>query len=303
MSEKYLLRVNRGNGRAEYNPEEQLLRFFDTAGTEEDVMLSPTENKTLQLLVERAGQVASREEILSYAWASRVVANGSLNQCIFSLRHIIGDDKAHECIQTVPRKGYRINADALIMPASDIVGAPDWPADAAVMTPQPAADRAELAGPACNTSNQRCRYSETCPINASRAQSLFFTYFTPKQVLGWGALIGWCLLLVGLIRFSALIPQAIDAAERPNERMLGQNRLVLFDESTGTPEVESVVDLLVERSDSLLTVVMKRWRNSYALSCVNERNQAFNTRVEAGALFPQQAASFLKYCGGSDAAL
>jgi DNA-binding winged helix-turn-helix (wHTH) protein len=55
--------------------------------------------------------VVTREELLGYAWADRVVSQGSLNQQIYVLRQILGDEKGRQIIQTLPRRGYLFNPD------------------------------------------------------------------------------------------------------------------------------------------------------------------------------------------------
>lgn len=66
-------------------------------------------SRLLQRLLQRPGEVVSREDLMEYAWPGRVVGQGSLNQQIYALRRLLGDEGGREIIQTVPRRGYQFN--------------------------------------------------------------------------------------------------------------------------------------------------------------------------------------------------
>jgi len=67
------------------------------------VPLSPKEFETLYVLVENAGLLVSKEELISRVWPDSFVGDGSLARNISALRRSLGDD----VIQTVSRRGYR----------------------------------------------------------------------------------------------------------------------------------------------------------------------------------------------------
>ncbi|WP_231866600.1 winged helix-turn-helix domain-containing protein [Metapseudomonas resinovorans] len=90
------------------------LQLDSGAGEVRSVTLSYSESRLLQLLLERPGETRSRNEIMEFAWDNRVVAAGSLNQAIFTLRNLIEDGTDHDLLQTVPRRGYRFNANYLV---------------------------------------------------------------------------------------------------------------------------------------------------------------------------------------------
>lgn len=79
------------------------------AGTEEKIDLGFSGSRLLERLLQTPGEVIAREELMSHAWADRVVGQGSLNQQIYTLRQILGDEKEREIIQTLPRRGYMLN--------------------------------------------------------------------------------------------------------------------------------------------------------------------------------------------------
>jgi cholera toxin transcriptional activator len=83
-------------------------------GEVNSVSLAYAESRLLQLLLLEPGEIKSRNEIMEFAWDNRVVAAGSLNQAIFTLRNLINDGRDHDLLQTVPRRGYRFNASYVV---------------------------------------------------------------------------------------------------------------------------------------------------------------------------------------------
>ncbi|MFZ1700402.1 MAG: tetratricopeptide repeat protein [Pyrinomonadaceae bacterium] len=87
------------------------------------VNLPPKALDVLTLLVQRAGQIVSREDLLSTVWPDTFVEEGNINVIISLLRKTLGDKKL---IQTVPRRGYRFSghleqtADLLEKPVGEI---------------------------------------------------------------------------------------------------------------------------------------------------------------------------------------
>jgi adenylate cyclase len=62
----------------------------------------------LGVLVERAGDLATRNEIIARVWPSTVVGDNNLNMQIAALRRVLDDRRAAgSCIQTVAGRGYR----------------------------------------------------------------------------------------------------------------------------------------------------------------------------------------------------
>lgn len=79
------------------------------SGTEEKIDLGFSGSRLLERLLHTPGDVVSREDLMRHAWSDRVVGQGSLNQQIYTLRQILGDEKEREIIQTLPRRGYMLN--------------------------------------------------------------------------------------------------------------------------------------------------------------------------------------------------
>ena len=75
------------------------------------VRIEPKAMTVLLHLADRAGQVVSREALLSQVWPGIVVGDDSLTQVIIKLRKALGDDPNQPAyIQTVTKKGYRLVA-------------------------------------------------------------------------------------------------------------------------------------------------------------------------------------------------
>ena len=86
-------------------PERRLLRD----GT--DLCLAPKVFDTLCLLVENAGHLITKEELLRRLWPGTAVEENNLNRNISVLRKVLGESAAGDsCIETVPRAGYRFVA-------------------------------------------------------------------------------------------------------------------------------------------------------------------------------------------------
>jgi TolB-like protein/Tfp pilus assembly protein PilF len=75
------------------------------------VPVPPKAADTLLLLVENAGSVVTKEQLLKTVWPDAFVEEGSLTRSISILRKLL-DDRArgHEYIVTVPKRGYRFAA-------------------------------------------------------------------------------------------------------------------------------------------------------------------------------------------------
>ncbi|MGR3615654.1 MAG: winged helix-turn-helix domain-containing protein [Paracoccaceae bacterium] len=62
----------------------------------------------LRMLAEEAGRVVTKERLISTIWGDTFVTDDSLVQCIADIRRAI-EDRDHKLIQTMPRRGYRLN--------------------------------------------------------------------------------------------------------------------------------------------------------------------------------------------------
>jgi DNA-binding winged helix-turn-helix (wHTH) protein len=78
---------------------------------DESVHLEPKAMDLLVFLMERPGDVLSRETIIDAVWSDSVVGEAVLRSAIAALRRALHDD-AHDprLIETIPKRGYRLIA-------------------------------------------------------------------------------------------------------------------------------------------------------------------------------------------------
>ena len=66
--------------------------------------------ETLLVLLRQRGEVVSKQELMEKVWPDSFVEEGNLTQNIFVLRRELGKTpEGEEYIQTVPKRGYRMN--------------------------------------------------------------------------------------------------------------------------------------------------------------------------------------------------
>ena len=74
------------------------------------LLLRPKLFAVLQYLVEHAGRLVTREEILGEIWPNTYLSEAVLRGYIRDLRTVLGDTaEAPRFIETVPRRGYRFS--------------------------------------------------------------------------------------------------------------------------------------------------------------------------------------------------
>ena len=74
------------------------------------LLLRPKLFAVLQYLVEHAGRLVTREEILGEIWPNTYLSEAVLRGYIRDLRTVLGDTaEAPRFIETVPRRGYRFH--------------------------------------------------------------------------------------------------------------------------------------------------------------------------------------------------
>src|ERR1700693_4656746 len=75
------------------------------------VPLTPKAFETLLVLIENAGHILEKEDLLKRVWPDTFVEEGTLARNISTLRKALGDGPEGESyIETVPRRGYRFVA-------------------------------------------------------------------------------------------------------------------------------------------------------------------------------------------------
>ena len=113
--------------------------------------LGPKVVMTLAALVERAGEVVSKEELLERVWPGDFVEESNLTQNVYVLRKVLSRGWNVRPIVTVPRRGYRFVAPVWVapervapMPAAGV----REPANGAVRTSATASLRSAVQRPA-----------------------------------------------------------------------------------------------------------------------------------------------------------
>lgn len=75
---------------------------------DELVTISPKALEVLILLVQKEGEIVSREVLLETVWKDTFVEEANINYTISLLRKTLG---TKDCVQTIPRHGYRFQAE------------------------------------------------------------------------------------------------------------------------------------------------------------------------------------------------
>ena len=70
-----------------------------------EIELRPKSFEVLRYLVENAGRLVSKDELMERIWPNVVVNEDSLARCISDVRQVLRDE-AQRIIKTVPRRGY-----------------------------------------------------------------------------------------------------------------------------------------------------------------------------------------------------
>lgn len=71
----------------------------------EEVSLRPQSLLVLQVLLERHGQLVSKDELQDKVWERKAVTDDSLVQCVADIRRALGDTD-RKLLRTLPRRGY-----------------------------------------------------------------------------------------------------------------------------------------------------------------------------------------------------
>jgi TolB-like protein/DNA-binding winged helix-turn-helix (wHTH) protein/Flp pilus assembly protein TadD len=96
-------------------------RADQLVGPEETIKIEPRVMQVLVYLAQHAGEVVTREEIIQAVWEETFVTDEVLTTAISKLRRAFGDESVDpKFIQTIPKRGYRLNAS--VTQAVDVPG-------------------------------------------------------------------------------------------------------------------------------------------------------------------------------------
>jgi DNA-binding winged helix-turn-helix (wHTH) protein/Tol biopolymer transport system component len=97
----------------------------------QEVALPPRVLSVLELLLQQAGEVVSRQTLIETIWKDAFVTDTSLAEAVSALRQVLGDDsQAPTYIQTLHRRGYRFVAPVTSDAASSVPAPRKQTADA-----------------------------------------------------------------------------------------------------------------------------------------------------------------------------
>jgi DNA-binding winged helix-turn-helix (wHTH) protein/tetratricopeptide (TPR) repeat protein/TolB-like protein len=147
------------------------------------VSLTPKAFDLLVLLVERAGTVVSKDEIMKVIWPRGYVEESNLVKHVWMIRRALGDDdESNRYIETVPKLGYRFIASVGMRARAAAGGAAPPGADAgadmrtAAVGPLPVAEAGVAATPippppsAGSDANDAPRIGATTPADVARSR-------------------------------------------------------------------------------------------------------------------------------------
>lgn len=81
-----------------------------------DLRIATRHFDLLCVLVGRAGQLVTKEMLISAAWPDVIVTNGSLDQALYLLRRLLRMPSGESCLETHPRRGIRFVAKVSKVP-------------------------------------------------------------------------------------------------------------------------------------------------------------------------------------------
>ena len=262
MSHSFTLK---NGSKALFNPEDSRLSITTPLGEVQHSTLGRAESRLLDLMLAEPGVIKSREQIIEHTWNDRVVASGSLNQVVFSLRNLLNDSRDHEILMTIPRRGYRFN--------------PAYVSAGTTLQAQPTPTPAELE-----------------PISVTTPTADTAPTVEPKQPIGWLSIacavtLLTCLATLAHYTFSTKAP-SIEVASSQREQLTINTLGSSLDSARALNT--AVEQQLQDLPKNLIGQVwINQSRSNYSISCIradqSTRNMLFN---------PQQKplASMLAQC-------
>jgi DNA-binding winged helix-turn-helix (wHTH) protein len=94
----------------------------------EEVALRPKTFDFLSYLVANPGRLISKDELLAAVWPGVLVSDDSIVQCMTELRRALGDHD-QRLIKTLPRRGYRFEAQVSVEPDTAVRQSTNTPSE------------------------------------------------------------------------------------------------------------------------------------------------------------------------------
>src|SRR5215213_11676587 len=84
-----------------------------------EIPLRPKAVETLVALVERSGEIVTKDELMGTIWTDAIVEESNLSRYIHILRSVLGRQPSGKpYIETYRRRGFRFNSEVSILSAS-----------------------------------------------------------------------------------------------------------------------------------------------------------------------------------------
>jgi cholera toxin transcriptional activator len=242
-----------------FDPDTALLSITTTHGEVQSTTIGRAESRLLDLLLMEPGQTKSREEIIDYTWNDRVVASGSLNQAVFSLRNILNDSRDHEILMTVPRRGYCFNRLYVVEVPTEL----PTPSEDATQTPA-----LGIEEPAPNRPDDLA-----VPSKKSRTS----TFLTKAQVVGYVLTLAVCAYTGFHSGFDT--PKMEVSSVKHNE-------LVIHAIGQSVAEAQTLRDLSANQVQQLSPnlkgeVWLNQFKSNYSVSCVRPDLSTANLQLNS----------------------
>ncbi len=240
-----------------FDPDTALLSITTPHGDIQSTTMGRAESRLLDLLLTDPGQTKSREEIIDYTWNDRVVASGSLNQAVFSLRNILNDSRDHEILMTVPRRGYCFNRHYVVDAQADL----SPPADEAAQPSTPIEVFASSKG------------DEVLPHSGTKKS----TYIKKALAVAYVLTLGVC-AYTGF--HSGFDTPKIEISS------VNVNELVIHAVGNSVAEAESLRDLSAKQVQQLSQnlkgqVWLNLFKSNYSVSCVRSDQSTANLQLNS----------------------
>jgi DNA-binding winged helix-turn-helix (wHTH) protein len=137
----------------------------------------------LRRLVERPGELVSKDALIEAAWPSQIVEENNLTVQIAALRRVLGtSSNGSSWIETLPRRGYRFVGSVVTEVQEAAVEAPP-PADATPKTtPGPDAERRQVSAMSCELVGASGSTGNADPKDQLKRSRFFGTAFQRLSV-------------------------------------------------------------------------------------------------------------------------
>ena len=90
---------------------------------DQTIAIEPQVYDLIHLIVSKQGELVTRDEMIEVVWGGRIVSESAISARIASARKALGDDgKAQRIIQTVSRRGLRLNMPVAVAGEADASG-------------------------------------------------------------------------------------------------------------------------------------------------------------------------------------